>query len=862
MGHFPLKRRNRAVINEMPRIEKLEERRLLSSGGSITGIVVSPPQPAPPVPAFSASTLVAGSDGNIWFADQDNNAIGRQTPDGTITEFPLPTDEAGPDQITSGPDGNLWFIESDVSRIAKITPAGNVMEFAMASPDSSPSAVTSGPGGLWFVDSGNNEIGKITTGGTVHEFSVDPNLTLIGGIVAGPDGNLWTPVQDDSGNSFLARISTTGKVTTFSLPDYPNDLTIGPDGSLWIGCDGAIDRMTTGGAVTSFPIPSGDGAVNITSGPDGALWFETYGSNAMGRVTTSGSVIEFNPPGLAQDGFVDDLTSGPGNKIWYATDSGTISSFAPQNALLAAGTDATATAGSSSTLTVGSFVDLAPSSTASAFSATIDWGDGTTSAGTIDANSQGGFDISGTHTFGIGSSNITVTITDIRTTAGLGGRTATAYSTLTSPAPPTQGTGVSIDATAGQLFSGVVAHYTGVILNSLSSYSANIDWGDGHFTRGTITADGQGGVAISGSNRYAHSGSYTVTTNLWPWSFGPVLPIDGGVGGGVAGRGKVVGVPVKAVGVLSGPGAAASGTTLSTPGSTVFPEPPIPDPFPLPQPNGTTSTATVAQGVMDGTGYTLLAASSQTFSNVVATFKLTDPSADLSHFQATVKWSDPGTFDWFTLSAPDIANAPITPDGEGGFTVSANTNLAQYGWYHYQVLISDDRIASPSNSIVGAAYGQVIIDTPIRPPPLAGGVMANGAGAVRTTSGNTSTPPPNPAFSEHVKFSQTPIKHRAHSAFNGELGILSGLVGKVSQLQGTINWGDGSSSVAQFKADKKGRIHVRGKHTYAAGGNDTISVSVTQSLADSSDPPIRLPIARTSAHITGGHHVSHKEMHR
>jgi hypothetical protein len=644
-------------------------------------------------------------------------------------------------------------------------------------------------------------------------------------------------------------------VTMFSLSDYPNDLTVGPDGNLWVGCDGAIDRMTTGGVVTSFPIASGDGAVNITTGSDGALWFDTYGSNAMGRVTTSGSVIEFNPPGLGQYDFVNDLTSGPGNKIWYAIDSGTISSFDPHNALLAGGTDATATAGSSSTVIVASFVDLASGATASAYSAMIDWGDGTTSAGTIAANSQGGFDVSGTHTFGIGSSNVTVTITDIRTTPGLFVRTLIAYSTVTARATHTQGTGVNVNATAGQLFGGIVAYYTGVLLSSLSSYSANIDWGDGHFTSGTITPDGQGGVEISGSNRYAQSGSYTVTTNLWPWSFGPILPIFGGVGGGVAAGGKVVGVPVKAVGILAA-GATSARSTIVTPGGTIIPEPPIPEPFPLPQPNGTTSTATVAQGIMDGTGYTLLASSSQTLNNVVATFKLTGPNADLSHFHATVKWSDPGTFDWFTLPTPNITNAPITPDGQGGFTVSVNTNLAQYGWYHYQVLISDDRISSPSDPIVGAAYGQVIIDTPIRPLPLAGGVMANGAGAVRTTSGNTT--PSDPALSEHVKFSQSPIKHRAHSAFNGDIGVLTGLVGKPSQLQGTINWGDGSSSPALFKAGKKGRIHIRGKHTYVVGGNDTISVSLSQALANSSNPPIRLPIEKVMAHITGAHHAGHK----
>ncbi|HSZ57668.1 MAG TPA: hypothetical protein VK797_18545, partial [Tepidisphaeraceae bacterium] len=464
------KRRTRRVgrigIGVLPGMERLEERRLLST----SGISVSP---ISPVPSPQASSLVQGPDGNVWFTDQDNNAIGRETPSGAVTEFAIPTDSALPDQITVGPDGDLWFLETGLSQIAKITTTGKVTGFAMPSADSSPSALAAGPGGdVWFVDSGNNEVGKITPAGTVTEFSFDQtNLTLVGGIVEGPDGNLYAAAQDDSGNGALARVTPAGKINSISIPDYPTDLTVGPDGNLWVDASGAIDRVTTAGAATSFAVPNQDSTFGITSGPDGALWFGSYGQNPMGRITTAGGIVEFNPPGVGQQSFVDALAIGPGKQIWYATDTGAPTSFDPQNALLAGGVDATATAGTSSTVNVASFVDLAAGGAATDYSATIDWGDGTTSVGAITANSQGGFDVAGTHTWGIGSSNLTITITDTRAAStGLGGRTATAFATVTSPAPPTQGTGVAVNATAGQLFTGVVAHYTGVILSSLSSY--------------------------------------------------------------------------------------------------------------------------------------------------------------------------------------------------------------------------------------------------------------------------------------------------------------------------------------------------------------------------------------------------------
>ncbi|HXE54029.1 MAG TPA: hypothetical protein VN541_13490, partial [Tepidisphaeraceae bacterium] len=668
-------------------VELLEARRLLSS---VTGIGLPPtPGTGGTAPSsYSASSLTVGPDGAIWFTDQDNNAVGREAADGSIAEYPLPTDSAGPDRITRGPDGNLWFVETDAAQIGRITPAGSVREFSIPNPDSDPTDITAGPGGsLWFVDSGTNSIGRIATSGKVSELPVDANtLTLGGSLAAGPDGNLYATGWDNSGNGVLIRITPTDHVTSIALPANPNALVLGSDGNLWVAADGQIDRVTPAGAVSSFALPSGDGAIEIAQGPDGAMWFTDYGSSAMGRVTSSGSVMEFDPPGFGQYDSINDLTAGPGGQISYTSDTnGPAVSFNPANVLLAGGSAATATAGQSSTVTVASFVDLAPNPNAQFYQARIDWGDGTQSTGTIAPHSSGGFDVSGTHTWTIGTNSVTVTIKDVRPASsdpgGLAGRSAIAYGTVTAPAPPAQGTGVNVSATAGKLFSGVVATYTGVALNSLTSYSATIDWGDGHVSTGTVAADGQGGITVSGSNRYAKSGPYTISTTLWPWQYGGIIPVAGGVGVGHSGPGHVV-------------IAAVVGSMPAQPVPPI-PEPPVPlPPIPYPGPNAVTSTATVAPGVMDGAGYSLPASSKQPLNNVVATFTLSQPTSDLSHFHATIIWNDPGTRDWFTLSNPPTTDAPITAGGPGSFSVTANTSFTQFGLYHYQVLISDDRLGS------------------------------------------------------------------------------------------------------------------------------------------------------------------------
>lgn len=60
--------------------------------------------------------IINGPDGNLWFLEPYGNTIGRVTPQGTVTEFPVPTSYASQPQpavvgITVGPDGNIWFGE-------------------------------------------------------------------------------------------------------------------------------------------------------------------------------------------------------------------------------------------------------------------------------------------------------------------------------------------------------------------------------------------------------------------------------------------------------------------------------------------------------------------------------------------------------------------------------------------------------------------------------------------------------------------------------------------------------------------------------------------------------------------------------
>jgi streptogramin lyase len=171
------------------------------------------------LPGFSSPvSLALGSDGNIWFTDvgknlEGENLIGRITPAGVITEFPVPTLNSYPTGIALGSDGNTWFAETGVGKIGRITPAGVITEFTVPGIGHS---LTLGPdGNIWFTGrSGVNPIGWITPAGTVRSLPA----AVIGSaspasIAAGPDGNIWfTDPRVSSAHagstSFIGRIIT------------------------------------------------------------------------------------------------------------------------------------------------------------------------------------------------------------------------------------------------------------------------------------------------------------------------------------------------------------------------------------------------------------------------------------------------------------------------------------------------------------------------------------------------------------------------------------------------------------------------------------------------------------------------------
>ena len=82
------------------------------------------------VPHGQPAMMTLGADGSVWFTQPQAGKIGRITPDGYVTEFPLPA--AGvPLGIASGVDKNLWVTVIRAQVIYRLTPSGEFAAFPM-----------------------------------------------------------------------------------------------------------------------------------------------------------------------------------------------------------------------------------------------------------------------------------------------------------------------------------------------------------------------------------------------------------------------------------------------------------------------------------------------------------------------------------------------------------------------------------------------------------------------------------------------------------------------------------------------------------------------------------------------------------
>lgn len=234
--------------------------------------------------------------------------------------------------------------------------------------------------------------------------------------------------------------------------------------------------------------PTTAGAIGSSSGAFVVIGQHTYADEGSFTATVTISDVA---PGTGTATATDTATVGEADSL-----SGTPASFSVP-------------AGVSFTRTVATFSDTLTSAVAGDFTATIDWGDATTSAGTV-SGGGGSFQVSGTHTYAsAGTFPVMVTLSD--------DSPGTATATVTSTAHVASGlavSAVSVSTPEGTAFNGTVATFSDADTSKTpASFTVTIAWGDGTTTPGTVTG-GSGSFTVSGQHTYADEGAFTFTVTV------------------------------------------------------------------------------------------------------------------------------------------------------------------------------------------------------------------------------------------------------------------------------------------------------------------------------------------------------------
>ena len=119
--------------------------------------------------------IAVGPDGALWFTEENAGVIGRLTEGGSYQAFAIPNPSGlpagfqgvpAPRSIVAGPDGAMWFTDPGDEAIGRVTPSGEVTEFPVISKTpATPDLIVSYGGELWFSEGGAAALGSVNPAG-------------------------------------------------------------------------------------------------------------------------------------------------------------------------------------------------------------------------------------------------------------------------------------------------------------------------------------------------------------------------------------------------------------------------------------------------------------------------------------------------------------------------------------------------------------------------------------------------------------------------------------------------------------------------------------------------------------------------
>jgi streptogramin lyase len=500
--------------------------------------------------------ITAGPDGNLWFQNQDiNGTVGRITPTGVVDIFPAGLSGCAAD-ITTALDGGLWVPDPCLLPVnlalARVNTLGVVTaQQASSYSNSGASGIAVGPDGrLWFTEFNGSRIGRISAiSGSGVAIAAQEGAQFSGRVASFVDG---TPAAQPS--DFTATIDWgDGSAPSFGTVSGPQGGPFDVSGAhvyseesaaplnVTVTLHDTVDNedypASSTAAVADAPLTAGTFILptgNCVEGAACSLRLASFiDANSYGAAGDFSAVINWGD-GQSSSGTVSSGTCGSEFCVSGSHTYAEEGSYAPSVQVSDIGGSQLSLPGVSVTVAdapltaqgkflaaphgtplsnvfVASFTDADPNGQLGDYTASIDWGDGSAlAAGTISANSKGGFDVSGTHTYSAaGAHTATITIHDV------GGSSAVATSPVADDYPLIL-TVRRVHFRPGQQFMLMVGTVTDTDPNAAadgSNLSATIDWGDGTSNGATLLKQ-SGSFAIMGSHHYTAARVFTLTVTV------------------------------------------------------------------------------------------------------------------------------------------------------------------------------------------------------------------------------------------------------------------------------------------------------------------------------------------------------------
>ena len=299
-----------------------------------------------------------------------------------------------------------------------------------------------------------------------------------------------------------------------------------------------VDLAATppGVAITVFTFAGDDSASVAGAGiPEGTTSTINAGVGSNKLLYDAGSAVVTITPG-PQGGQYTIARAGSGSLVFQDFQQVTIASAIAAPPVAGAPVTFTAVEGLNlEDVEVATFTSGGNGTRAADFGATIDWGDGTSSAGVIvqDAGSPTVFHVQGSHLYT--KDGTLTTSTTLRTFGGVtntflstvpvtisfgASAPVTANGTATVGDAPIVLQGVPVAGTQSVLLSSaLVGTFQTIDLNATAAdFTASVAWGDGTTGSGAVTMTGAGpsGVTflVHGTHNYAGAGTYPVTVTV------------------------------------------------------------------------------------------------------------------------------------------------------------------------------------------------------------------------------------------------------------------------------------------------------------------------------------------------------------